>query len=252
MSPSREVCCSQCATARSASRHWPVSRPPARGVVGAGAGVARLPLEVAEARVHRLHDHLVDLGDQARPVPLAVRRPRPRGPGARSRPGRRGRSRSTSTATGSGRRTAGSAAPRGSPGPAAPACAPPWPAARRPAARHRCRRPSCRRPAAAPAACHRGPSARRTAGRRVTLDHLARGEAERLRARTPPAARRLTALLARLDVITGRVHRQGRVDLLPHVVQVVALAQRADNSQRLPPPRRADGTDHEHQMVRRN
>ena len=27
MSPSREVCCSQCATARSASCHWPVSRP---------------------------------------------------------------------------------------------------------------------------------------------------------------------------------------------------------------------------------
>ena len=75
---------------------------------------------------------------------------------------------------------------------------------------------------------------------RVTLDDLAGGEAERLRRRTPPAARGLTALLARLDVIGGRVHRQGRVDLLPHVVQVVALAQRADDSQRLPPPRGAE------------
>jgi hypothetical protein len=31
MSPSRLVCCSQCATARSASCHWPVSRPFTRG-----------------------------------------------------------------------------------------------------------------------------------------------------------------------------------------------------------------------------
>ena len=84
---------------------------------------------------------------------------------------------------------------------------------------------------------------------RVTLDNLAGGEAERLRGGTPPAARGLTALLARLDVIAGRVQGQGRVDLLPDVVQVVALAQRADDSQRLTPPRKADGTDHDHQMV---
>ena len=173
----------------------PLARLPAAdpGVVRAGAGVARLPLEVAEARVHRLHDHLVDLGDQARPVPLAVAGPRPRGPGGRSPPGRRGRSRSTSTATASGRRTAGSAAPRGSPGPAAPASAPPWPAARRPAARRRSRRPSCRRPAAGPAACHRGPCARRTAGRTAHARLAGRGEAERLARQGPtsgPEARR--------------------------------------------------------------
>ena len=83
----------------------------------------------------------------------------------------------------------------------------------------------------------------------LALDRLARGEAERLRGGAPPAAGRLAALLARVDVVGGRVHRQGRVDLLPDVVKVVALAQRADNCQRLPPPREASGTDHEHQMV---
>ena len=71
MSPSREVCCSQWATARSASCHWPVSRPCTRRVVRTGAGVARLPLEVAEPGVHGLPDHVVDLGDQGGPVLVA-------------------------------------------------------------------------------------------------------------------------------------------------------------------------------------
>ena len=84
---------------------------------------------------------------------------------------------------------------------------------------------------------------------RLALDLLARGEAERLRARAPPAAWRLAALLARLDVVGGRVQRQGRVDLLPHVVQVVALAEGADDSQGLPPLGGGGGTDHDHQMV---
>jgi hypothetical protein len=84
---------------------------------------------------------------------------------------------------------------------------------------------------------------------RLALDLLARGEAERLRARTPPAARGLAALLARLDVIGGRVQCQGRVDLLPNVIQVVALAEGADNCQRLPPLGGGGRTDHDHQMV---
>ena len=84
---------------------------------------------------------------------------------------------------------------------------------------------------------------------RLTLDLLAWGEAERLSGGAPPPSRRLAALLARLDVIIGWVQGQGRVDLLPDVVQVVALAQRADNSQRLPPPGGGGGTDHDHQMV---
>jgi hypothetical protein len=33
------------------------------GAVGAGAGVARLPMEVAESGVHGLPDHVVDLAD---------------------------------------------------------------------------------------------------------------------------------------------------------------------------------------------
>jgi len=41
------------------------------GVVGAGAGVAGLALEVAEAGVDGLPDHVVDLGDQGGPVLVA-------------------------------------------------------------------------------------------------------------------------------------------------------------------------------------
>jgi hypothetical protein len=78
---------------------------------------------------------------------------------------------------------------------------------------------------------------------------LAGGEAEGLGAGAPPAARGLTAFLARLDVIRGRVQCQGRVDLLPDVVQVVALAQGADDSQGLPPLGGDGGTVHDHQMV---
>jgi hypothetical protein len=37
--------------------------------------------------------------------------------------------------------------------------------------------------------------------------------------------------------------------LPPDVVQVVALAERADDSQRLPPPAEGGGTVHDHQMV---
>jgi hypothetical protein len=42
------------------------------GVVGAGAGVAGLTLEVAEPGAHGLPDHLVDLADQGRPVLITV------------------------------------------------------------------------------------------------------------------------------------------------------------------------------------
>ena len=60
-------------------RHRQVRLPPLAGLpavhpgaVGAGAGVASLALEVAEPRMHGLPDHLVDLGDQAGPVRIAV------------------------------------------------------------------------------------------------------------------------------------------------------------------------------------
>jgi hypothetical protein len=66
---------------------------------------------------------------------------------------------------------------------------------------------------------------------RFPLNQLAGFQAERLSARASPAARRLSPGLAGLDVIPGRVLGQGGVDLLPDVVQVVALAQGRDNGQ---------------------
>jgi hypothetical protein len=57
------------------------------------------------------------------------------------------------------------------------------------------------------------------------LDRLAGLQAEGLGAEAPPAARWLSPGLAGLDVIAGRVLGRAAVDLLPDVVQVVALAQ---------------------------
>src|SRR5689334_21065918 len=70
---------------------------------------------------------------------------------------------------------------------------------------------------------------------RLTLDPLARLEAERFRAGTPPAAGRLSPALAGLDVVAGRVLGRAAVDLLPDVVQVIAFAQSGDNRHRLTP-----------------
>jgi hypothetical protein len=64
---------------------------------------------------------------------------------------------------------------------------------------------------------------------RFALDRLAGLEAKGSGARTPPAARRLTAGLAGLDVVAGRVLGRAAVHLLPDVVKVIALAQRRDN-----------------------
>ncbi len=72
MSPSREVCWSQCATARSASCHWPVSRPCTRVLWEPVRVYAGLALEVAEPGVHGLPDHVIDLADQGGPVRVAV------------------------------------------------------------------------------------------------------------------------------------------------------------------------------------
>ena len=62
MSPSREVCCSQCATARSASCHWPVSRPCTRVPCRAVPAVPGLALEVRKPGPDGLPDHGVNLG----------------------------------------------------------------------------------------------------------------------------------------------------------------------------------------------
>ena len=69
------------------------------------------------------------------------------------------------------------------------------------------------------------------------LDRLAGLEAEGLGAGAPPAAGRLAAGFAGLDVVAGRVLGRAAVDLLPDVVKVVALAQRRDDGHRLIPPR---------------
>jgi hypothetical protein len=66
---------------------------------------------------------------------------------------------------------------------------------------------------------------------RLAVDPLARLEAEGLRAWTPPAAGRLSPALAGLDVIPGRVLGLPAVDLRPDVVQVIALTQGRDNCQ---------------------
>ena len=68
---------------------------------------------------------------------------------------------------------------------------------------------------------------------RFALDPLAGLEAEGLGAGAPPAAGRLSAGLAGLDVVAGRVLGRAAVDVLPDVVKVVALAQGRDNRQRL-------------------
>ena len=79
----------------------------------------------------------------------------------------------------------------------------------------------------------------------LALDRLAMLEAERPGAGAPPAAGRLPAGLAGLDVIPGRVLGWAAVDLLPDVVKVVALAQgRHDRhyAPRLHGPQRAELT----------
>ena len=84
---------------------------------------------------------------------------------------------------------------------------------------------------------------------RFPLDQLAGLKAERLRARAPPAAGRLSPALAGLDVIPGRVLGRASVDLLPDVVQVITLAQGRDDCQGLLPAAGGSGTDHDRQVV---
>jgi hypothetical protein len=74
---------------------------------------------------------------------------------------------------------------------------------------------------------------------RLALDPLAIVEAERFRAWTPPASRRLTADFTGLDVVTGRVLCRAAVDILPDVVKVIALAQGRHNRHYASPLRSA-------------
>ena len=163
MSPSREVCCSQCATARSASCHWPVSRPRTQ-VPWEPVRVYRL--RTGSSRTRRARPARSSRGSR-RPGTTSTHRRRGRRPGGlggRSRRGMRGRSRCSWIARSSGRRTAGSAVPGGPPRSGARAGARPWHAARRPGARHTGQRLCGGCPGAGPAPCRRGLCARRTAG----------------------------------------------------------------------------------------
>ena len=64
---------------------------------------------------------------------------------------------------------------------------------------------------------------------RLTLNPPTLAEAEGLCARAPPAAGRLAAALAGLQVVAGRVFRRAAVHVRPDVVQVIAFAQGRDN-----------------------
>ena len=68
---------------------------------------------------------------------------------------------------------------------------------------------------------------------RLALDELAGLEAEGLGARAPPAAGRFPASLAGLKVVAGRVLGRAAIDLLPDVIQVIALGQGRHHRHRL-------------------
>ena len=217
-------------------RHRQVGLVPLAGLpavdpraVGAGAGVAGLALEVAEPGVHGLPDHVVDLGDQGGPVRIAVLVAGLAGQAGvlaeggvedRDRLGQRqgqveeqralpglldGLGAQLALALGGGVRLGGQ---------------------------------QLRVHVGGFPAVVRGPAQLGAVGGlalaeqqviRFALDPLAGLEAERLRAGAPPAAGRLSPALAGLDVVAGRVLGRAAVDLLPDVVQVIALAQRRDN-----------------------
>jgi hypothetical protein len=197
--------------------------------VGAGAGVAGFALEVAEPGVHGGPDHVVDLGDQAGPVRIAVVVSGLAGQAGvlaqggvedRDRLGQRNRQVEEqralpslldglgpqfAAAFGGGVRLGGQERGVQVGGFAA--------VARR----------------AAELSAVGGLTLAEQKIVRLALDGLARLEAERSGAGAPPAAGWLPAALAGLDVVAGRVLGHAAVDLLPDVVKVIALAQRRDN-----------------------
>jgi hypothetical protein len=199
------------------------------GSVAAGAGVAGLALEVAEPGVHGCPDHVVDLGDQAGPVRVAVVvsclagqagvLPQ-RGVEDRDALGERqgqveeqgtlaglasGLGAELAPAFGGGVRLGGEQRLVYLGGLAA--------AGGRPAQRR--------------AVGSLPPAEQKVV--RLTLNPLTLLQAEGLRARAPPAARRLPSALAGLKVVAGRVLRRAAVHVRPDVVQVIAFTQGRDN-----------------------
>ena len=218
-------------------------------VVRAGAGVAGLALEVAEPGVHRLPDHGVDLGDQGGPVLVALPVAGLAGQaGVLAQGGVEDRDRL-------GQRQGQVEEQRALPG-LADGFGPQFALALGGSVRFGGQQLSIQ--VGGFTAAVRRPAQRGAIGGlalaeqqivRLALDRLARLEAEGPGAGAPPAARRLPAALAGLDVIPGRILGRATVDMLPDVVQVITLAQGRDNRQRLTPASRSGGTAHDHQMV---
>ena len=197
--------------------------------VGAGAGIAGLPLEVAEPSVDGLPDHVVDLADQGGPVRIAFLVACLAGQAGvlaeggveeRDALGERDRQVEEERALpGSSDRFASQFAFVFGGG-----------------VRLGGQQPSVQ--VGGLAAVARGPAELDAIGGpalteqqvvRLALDRLAGLEAEGPGSWSPPAAGRLPAGLAGLDVVAGRVLGGTAVDLLPDVVKVIALAQRRDN-----------------------
>jgi hypothetical protein len=198
-------------------------------VVGAGTGVARLPLEVFEAGVHGFTDHVVDLANQGGPVLTAVVVAGLAGqPDILAQGGVEDRDRL-------GERNRQVEEERALPG-LSDRFGPQLAHAFGGGVRLGCQQLSVQVGGFAAAA--RGPTELGAVGGfalaeqqvvRLALDRLAELEAEGLGSWAPPPAGWLSAALASLDVVAGRVLGRTAVNLFPDVVKVIALAQRRDN-----------------------
>ena len=217
-------------------RHRQVRLPPLAGLpavdagaVGAGAGVTGLALEVFEAGVDGLPDHLVDLADQGGPVLVAVLVSGLAGQaGVLAEGGVEDRD-----ALGQrDRQVEEQRALPGLPDGLGPQLALAL------GGRVRLRREQQLVHVGGFPAAIRAPAELGAIGPlalaeqqviRFALNPLTRLEPECFRARAPPAAGRFSSALAGLDVVAGRVLGRAAVNLFPDVVKVIALAQRRDN-----------------------
>jgi hypothetical protein len=198
-------------------------------VVGAGAGVAGLALEVAEPGVDGLPDHVVDLGDQGGPVRVAVFVAGLAGEaGVLTEGGVEDRDRLRQRQGQVEEQRAWPCFPDGLGTELAFALG----------SDVRLCSQQLREDVGSLPASVRAPAELGAVGGlalaeqqviRLALDPPAGLETERLGTGTPPAARRLSPALAGLDVIAGRVLGRTAVHLLPDVLKVITLAQRRHN-----------------------